>query len=79
MTMIRNWVGMTCHPGFYEACDKYGILIWDDFWLANPFDGPEPHDPDMFLENAVDKIRPYAAMLLSPCIAAETKAIRMKF
>ena len=57
MTMIRNWVGMTCHPGFYEACDKYGILIWDDFWLANPFDGPEPHDPDMFLENAVDKIK----------------------
>ena len=57
MTMIRNWVGMTSHPGFYEACDKYGILIWDDFWLANPFDGPEPNDPDMFLENAADKIR----------------------
>ena len=57
MTMIRNWVGMTCHPGFYEACDKYGVLIWDDFWLANPFDGPEPHDPDMFLENAEDKIK----------------------
>ena len=57
MTMIRNWVGMTGHPGFYEACDKYGILIWDDFWLANPFDGPEPNDPDMFLENAADKIR----------------------
>lgn len=57
MTMIRNWVGMTSHPGFYEACDKYGILIWDDFWLANPVDGPEPDDPDMFLENAADKIR----------------------
>lgn len=57
MTMIRNWVGMTNHPGFYEACDKYGILIWDDFWLANPFDGPEPNDPEMFLENAADKIK----------------------
>ena len=57
MTMIRNWVGMTSHPGFYEACDRYGILIWDDFWLANPFDGPEPDDNGMFLENAADKIR----------------------
>ena len=57
MTMIRNWVGMTNHPGFYEACDKYGILIWDDFWLANPFDGPEPNDPELFLENAADKIK----------------------
>jgi hypothetical protein len=57
MTMIRNWVGMTNHPGFYEACDKYGILIWDDFWLANPVDGPDPEDPAMFLENAADKIR----------------------
>ncbi len=57
MTMIRNWVGMTGHRAFYEACDRYGILIWDDFWLANPFDGPEPNDPEMFLENARDKIR----------------------
>lgn len=57
MTMIRNWVGMTGHPGFYEACDKYGILIWDDFWLANPFDGPEPNDTALFLENAADKIK----------------------
>ena len=57
MNMIRNWVGMTNHPAFYEACDKYGILIWDDFWLANPFDGPEPNDNDLFLENAADKIR----------------------
>ena len=57
MTMIRNWVGMTSHPGFYDACDEYGVLIWDDFWLANPVDGPEPNDPAMFLENAADKIR----------------------
>jgi beta-galactosidase/beta-glucuronidase len=56
-TMIRNWVGMTNHRAFYEACDKYGILIWDDFWLANPVDGPNPNDNAMFLYNAVDKIK----------------------
>jgi len=56
-TMIRNWVGMTGSKYFYKACDKYGILIWDDFWLANPGDGPNPNDEAMFMENAKDKIK----------------------
>jgi hypothetical protein len=65
--MIRNWVGMTNNRAFYEAADKYGILIWDDFWLANPVDGPNPDDETMFLDNAVDKIkknRSHAALAL---------------
>ena len=53
-TMIRNWVGQTGDEEFYEACDKYGIVIWQDFWLANPVDGPEPSDNDLFLRNAED-------------------------
>jgi hypothetical protein len=56
-TMIRNWVGMTGDEEFYNACDKYGILIWDDFWLANPADGPIPNDNTMFMNNANDKIK----------------------
>jgi hypothetical protein len=66
-TMIRNWVGMTNNKAFYEAADKYGILIWDDFWLANPADGPNPDNETMFLDNAVDKIkknRYHAALVL---------------
>ena len=66
-TMIRNWVGMTNNRAFYEAADKYGILIWDDFWLANPADGPNPDNETMFLDNAADKIkknRYHAALLL---------------
>jgi hypothetical protein len=57
LNMIRNWVGMVGREAFYDACDRYGILIWDDFWLANPSDGPDPGDPAMFLANARDKIR----------------------
>ena len=54
--MIRNWVGMEGREAFYQACDRYyGILIWDDFWLANPVDGPNPTDSALFLTNARDK------------------------
>jgi len=53
-TMIRNWVGQTGDDAFFEACDKYGIVIWQDFWLANPWDGPDPDDNEMFMRNAED-------------------------
>ncbi len=53
-TMIRNWVGQTGDEEFYEACDKYGMVIWQDFWLANPVDGPDPSDNALFLRNAKD-------------------------
>jgi Exo-beta-D-glucosaminidase Ig-fold domain/F5/8 type C domain/Glycosyl hydrolases family 2/Glycosyl hydrolases family 2, sugar binding domain len=57
LVMIRNWVGMVGRDAFYEACDRYGILIWDDFWLANPGDGPDPSDHEMFMTNVLDKVR----------------------
>ena len=56
-TMIRDWVGQVADEAFYDACDRYGIVIWQDFWLANPVDGPNPNDPQMFLKNAEDYIR----------------------
>lgn len=52
--MIRNWVGMTDQEAFYDAADRYGIVIWQDFWLANPWDGPNPDDNSLFLANARD-------------------------
>ena len=56
-TMIRNWVGMTGDEEFYEACDRYGVMVWQDFWLANPVDGPNPYNEKMFLDNAEDYVR----------------------
>lgn len=55
-TMIRNWVCQTGDDEFFEACDRYGIMIWQDFWLANPWDGPDPKDETLFMENAKDFI-----------------------
>ena len=54
--MIRNWVGQIGDNAFYEACDRYGVLVWQDFWLANPWDGPNPDDNNLFLSNAKDTV-----------------------
>ncbi len=55
-TMIRNWVGQIGDDALYEACDRHGVMVWQDFWLANPWDGPDPKDGAMFLANARDTI-----------------------
>ncbi len=64
-TMIRNWVGQTGDEAFYDACDRHGIVVWQDFWLANPVDGPDPDDNDLFMRNAKDfvlKIRNHPSL-----------------
>lgn len=65
--MIRNWVGQTGHDEFFDACDRYGIMVWQDFWLANPSDGPDPADEPLFAKNANDflmRTRHHASIVL---------------
>ncbi|NYF50310.1 glycoside hydrolase family 2 protein [Tunturiibacter gelidoferens] len=67
MNMIRNWVGQSTSEDFYELCDKYGILVWDEFFQPNPSDGPDPDDFDTYMANVRDKIlrfRNHAAIVL---------------
>ena len=56
LNMIRNWVGQSTSEDFYELCDKYGILVWDEFFQPNPSDGPNPTDLDTYIANVRDKI-----------------------
>ncbi|MBQ0114873.1 MAG: discoidin domain-containing protein [Bacteroidales bacterium] len=65
-TMIRNWVGQIGDDEFYDACDRYGIMVWQDFWLANPCDGPDPDDEAMFEANAKDMVK---RIRQHPCLA----------
>ncbi len=59
MNLIRNWVGQSTGEDFYELCDKYGILIWDEFFQPNPSDGPNPDDFAIYMANVRDKILRY--------------------
>jgi len=59
LNLIRNWVGQSTGEDFYELCDKYGILIWDEFFQPNPSDGPDPDDLNTYMANVRDKILRY--------------------
>ena len=56
-------MGSTTDEDFYEACDKYGIMVWDDFWLNSS--GGSPKDINVFNANAVEKIKRFRN---HPCI-----------
>ncbi len=56
LNMIRNWVGQSTSEDFYELCDKYGIMVWDEFFQPNPGDGPNPDDLNTYIANVRDKI-----------------------
>ncbi len=65
--LVRNWVGMIGDESFYAMADHFGILVWQDFWLANPADGPDPDDEAMFMDNAENmmlRIRNHPCLLL---------------
>ena len=59
LNLIRNWVGQSTGEDFYELCDKYGILVWDEFFQPNPNDGPDPTDIETYIANVRDKILRY--------------------
>jgi Glycosyl hydrolase 2 galactose-binding domain-like/Exo-beta-D-glucosaminidase Ig-fold domain/Glycosyl hydrolases family 2/Glycosyl hydrolases family 2, TIM barrel domain len=59
LNIIRNWVGQSTSPDFYDMADKYGILLWDEFFQPNPNDGPDVSDIPTYLANVTDKVLRY--------------------
>ncbi len=59
VTMIRNWVGQQTQENFFALADKYGILVWNDFWIStNGYNFP-PADAERWLANSADAIKRY--------------------
>ncbi|KIF70877.1 glycoside hydrolase [Streptomyces sp. AcH 505] len=55
-TMIRNWLGSSDREEFFASCDRYGILVWNDF--PNAW-GMDPPDHDAFNSLARDTVLRY--------------------
>lgn len=73
LNLIRVWGGaLTERPEFYDACDRYGLLVMQDFWNSGDCNGrwPDPKkledqatrrrypdDHGLFIASAADQIR----------------------
>lgn len=73
LNLIRIWGGaLTERPEFYQACDKYGMLVIQDFWFSGDCNGrwvdplkaedqwtrrKYPDNHSLVLESAVDMIK----------------------
>ncbi len=56
VNIIRNWVGQNTESTFFDLADKYGLMVWNDFWDSTQDYNAEPEDPALFLANAKDTI-----------------------
>jgi len=59
VNMIRNWMGQNTEESFYALADKYGLMVWNDFWESTQGYNLEAQDPELFLKNARDSILRY--------------------
>lgn len=73
LNLIRVWGGaLTERPEFYDACDRYGILVFQDFWNSGDCNGRwedpmkkedqwtrrnYPDDHRLFIASAADQIK----------------------
>jgi hypothetical protein len=56
VNIIRNWMGQNTEENFYALADKYGLMVWNDFWESTQNYNIEAQNPELFLGNARDSI-----------------------
>ena len=76
LNMIRVWGGgITERPEFYDACDKYGLLVMQDFWVSGDCNGR--WDDPMKLEDTLARRNyPDDHRLLAASLADQVKMLR---
>jgi hypothetical protein len=72
--LVRIWGGGIAPPDiFFEMADKYGLMIWQDFWITGDTQGEFKGSPDwplegnVFIKNLVStiyRIRNHASLLV---------------
>jgi hypothetical protein len=52
--LVRIWGGGITPPDiFWDLCDRYGLLVWSDFWITGDTQGEFKGSPDWPLESKV--------------------------
>ncbi|WP_460501009.1 glycoside hydrolase family 2 protein, partial [Hymenobacter agri] len=73
LNLLRVWGGaLVERPEFYQACDRYGLLVMQDFWVTGDANGRwvdplklddqyarrrYPHDHRLFVRSAADQVK----------------------
>ena len=57
LNIIRNWAGQSTSEAFYDLCDQYGIMVWNEFWLNTETWDYTAVDHALFLRNCEDTIK----------------------
>jgi len=74
INLVRIWGGGVTPPdAFFDLADRYGLLVWSDFWVTGDTHGEFkgstewPLQPEIFVKNVIStiyRIRNHASLLL---------------
>jgi len=80
INLLRLWGGGIAESDrFYELCDKYGILVWQEFWMTG--DTEHPQDAGTYYANVtstVKRIRNHPSLAYYVCSNESTEMPGMR-
>lgn len=56
INLLRLWGGGIAESDyFYQLCDEFGLMVWEEFWLTG--DTKHPQDKDLYFNNLTSTIK----------------------
>ena len=56
INFLRLWGGGIAESDlFYQLCDEYGIMVWQEFWMTG--DTRHPHDKSIYFNNMTSTVK----------------------
>lgn len=56
VNFLRLWGGGIAESDlFYQLCDEYGIMVWQEFWMTG--DTRHPHDESIYFNNVTSTVK----------------------
>ncbi len=82
VNLLRLWAGGIAESDyFYQLCDEFGLLVWQEFWLTG--DTKHPQDKDLYFDNLASTIKrirnhPSVAIYVGSNESTEASGIKEK-